>query len=59
MFKIAEKTNVDINSSDVFVSAIVQRLALLVVFKFVNRVMVSVCVIHLEHSHCICICSIM
>eukprot|EP00731_Ephydatia_muelleri_P036267 Em0227g1a len=39
VFKIAEKTNVDINSSDVFVSAIVQRLAVLVVFKFVNRVM--------------------
>ena len=53
MFKNVEKTSVNMNSSDLFVSAIVQRLAVLLVFKFVNRVMVSGCDIHLEHSHLI------
>ena len=43
MFKNVEKTSVNMNSSDLFVSAIVQRLAVLLVFKFVNRMMVSGC----------------
>ena len=33
----------DISGADMFVSATVQRLTVFVVFKFVNRVMVSLC----------------
>ena len=46
-------TSVDINSPDMHVAATVQRLTVFLVFKFVNRVMVSGCGYQLT-SHYTC-----
>ena len=41
MLKNIESAAIDVSSADLTVSATVQRLVVFVVFKFVNRVMVS------------------